>query len=64
MIVDIKEYAQMLGVVPGAIRKRMNAARNDKKTYMSVLPGVMDAKKMGNSWVFTLNPKKLPKPVK
>jgi hypothetical protein len=64
MIVDIKEYADMLGIVPGAIRKRMTAARRQNKTYQAVLPGVTEAKKMGSSWVFTLNPKKLPKPVK
>lgn len=59
MIVDIEQYAGMIGIVSGAVRKRMTLARRNGKKYSEVLPAVVETRKMGNSWVFTLDPKKV-----
>lgn len=58
MIVDLKKYAGMIGLSsPDAVRKRISRANGYWQN--ADLPGVISAVKMGNSWVFTVDQKKV-----
>lgn len=55
MIVDTEEYAEMTGLKPGSVRMAISRAKGN--ALLAGLVGVIDAKKMGNSWVFMIDAK-------
>lgn len=61
MLVELKEYAPMINICAGAVRKRIHKALLKGRTIQSVLPGVEEAKKYGKTWVFTIDEKKVTK---
>ena len=55
MIVDTREYANMLNTTAGIIRMKISRANGDP--LRAGLPGIMDVKKKGNGWIFIVDAK-------
>lgn len=63
-MIDITEYSALVGIEPGTIRKRICVAKKHNVNIITVLPGVIEAKKFGSSWAFVVDKRKLSKLVK